>query len=94
MGKAIYQMTPDEALDKSVEYELKVTLKKARKASQKADKELQNVYEILENMCIDLETATNAENANNLEEAVNCYVQYGEYSVNGLVEEIMKQYKK
>ena len=89
MGKAIYQMTPDDALDKSVEYELK-----ARKASQKADKELQNVYEILENMCIDLETATNAENANNLEEAVNCYVQYGEYSVNGLVEEIMKQYKK
>ena len=52
MGKAIYQMTPDEALDKSVEYELKATLKKARKASQKADKELQNVYEILENMCI------------------------------------------
>lgn len=35
MGKAIYQMTPDEALDKSVEYELKATLKKQEKLVKK-----------------------------------------------------------
>lgn len=43
-------------------------------------------------MCIDLEVETNAENTDDLEQAVNCYVQYGEYTLKGLLKEIMKQY--
>lgn len=92
MRKEIYQMSSEEALDESVKLELKVVLQKARKASKKADEELGKVYAILEDMCIDLEVPTNAENADNLEQAVNCYVQYGEYNLKGLVDEIMEQY--
>ena len=94
MQKEIYKMSLDEALDESVKLELKTALQKARNACKKADEELRKVYTILDNMCIDLEVATNAENSDNLEEAVNCYVQYGEYNIKGLVDEIMEQYKK
>ena len=45
-------------------------------------------------MCIDLDVTTNVENADNLEQAVNCYVQYGEYNLKWLVSEIMKQYNE
>lgn len=74
MRKEIYQMSSEEALDETVELELKEALQKARKASKKADEELRKVYAILEDMCIDLEVETNAENADDLEQAVNCYV--------------------
>lgn len=40
------------------------------------------------------DVTTNAENADNLEQAVNCYVQYGEYNLKELVSEIMKQYNE
>jgi hypothetical protein len=92
MRKEIYQMSSEEALDETVELELKEALQKARKASKKADEELRKVYAILEDMCIDLEVETNAENADDLEQAVNCYVQYGEYTIKGLLKEIMEQY--
>ena len=92
MRKEIYQMSSEEALDETVELELKKALQKARKASKKADEELRKVYAILEDMCIDLEVETNAENADDLEHAVNYYVQYGEYTIKGLLKEIMEQY--
>lgn len=94
MRKKIYQMSSEEALDESVKLELKAVLQKARKACKKADEELRKVYTILDDMCIDLEVATNAENSDNLKEAVNCYVQYGEYNLKGLLDEIMEQYTR
>lgn len=94
MKKEISQMSPDEALDESVKLELKKALQDARNACKKADEKLREVYDILEDMCIDLDVATNAENADNLEQAINCYVQYGEYNLKGLLSEIMKQYSE
>jgi hypothetical protein len=94
MKKEIYQMSSDEALNESIKLELKNSLQKARNACKRADEELRKVYNILEDMCIDLDVTTNAENADNLEQAVNCYVQYGEYNLKGLVSEIMKQYNE
>ena len=35
-----------------------------------------------------------AENADDLEQAINCYIQYGEYSIDELLDEIKQQYKK
>lgn len=92
MTKEISQMSSDEALNESIKLELKTALQKARKACKNADEELRKVYAILEDMCVDLDVATNAENADNLEQAVNCYVQYGEYNLKGLLSEILKQY--
>ena len=71
-----------------------VLLQKARKACKNADEKLRDVYQMLDDMCIDLDAKTDAENVDNLEQAVNCYVQYGEYTLKGLVDEIMEQYKK
>lgn len=92
MRKEIYQMSSDEALNESIKLELKSALQKARRSCKRSDEKLREVYTILDHMCIDLESATNAENADNLEQAVNCYVQYGEYNLKGLVNEIMEQY--
>ena len=39
-------------------------------------------------MCIDLDVHSDAENADTLEEAINCYVQYGEYNLSDLLKEI------
>ena len=39
---------------------------------------------------------TKAENADNLEEAIYCYIQYGEFDVDSIIEEIKaaeKEYK-
>ena len=94
MKKEIYQMSSDEALNESIKLELKNSLQKARNACKRADEELRKVYNILEDMCIDLDVTTNAENADNLEQAVNCYVQNGEYNLKELVSEIMKQYNE
>lgn len=94
MKKEIYQMSSDEALNESIKLELKNSLQKARNACKRADEELRKVYNILEDMCIDLDVTTNAENTDNLEQAVNCYVQYGKYNLKGLVSEIMKQYNE
>lgn len=93
MKKEIHQMSSGEALDESVKLELKSALQKARRAYKNADEKLREVYTILDSMCIDLEGTTGAENADNLEQAVNCYVQYGEYNLKELVGEIMEQYK-
>lgn len=87
-------MSSEEALDESVKLELKTALQKARKACKNADEKLRDVYQMLDDMRIDLDAKTDAENADNLEQAVNCYVQYGEYTIKGLVDEIMEQYKK
>lgn len=34
------------------------------------------------------EYETMAENADNLEEAINCYIQYGGYSIEGILDEL------
>ena len=43
-------------------------------------------------MCIDLDAPSDAENADCLNDAVSCYVQYGEYGVANLIKEIRAQY--
>lgn len=43
-------------------------------------------------MCIDLDIHSDTENADTLEKAINCYVQYGEYNLTDLLKEIKQQY--
>lgn len=40
------------------------------------------------------EHPTAAENATTLEEAIACYVQYGEYTRSGIMREVMAAYTK
>lgn len=90
--KNISTMSPEECADELAIIELEKLFKKARKKNNEADKALQEVYQAIEDMCIDLDIPSNAENANTLEEAINCYVQYGEYNLKGLLKEIKEQY--
>lgn len=92
--KQISSMTVQEAADEQVMLILEKLLKNARKAQKKADEALIAVYNAVEDMCIDLDAASGAENADNLNDAVSCYVQYGEYGCKNLLSEIRKQYTK
>ena len=90
----ISNLTPEQCADELTLMEIKKILQKARKAQQKADATLTEVFQALEDMCIDLDVPSDAENADTLEEAVSCYVHYGEFGLKGLMKEIREQYSK
>lgn len=83
-----------EAIDELTFMELKKLLQKARKAQQKADEALYAIYNTLNDMRIDIDAPSDAENADCLNDAISCYVQYGEYSIQNLLKEIRAQYGK
>lgn len=65
-------------------------LKKCRRVQQNAEDLLNSFLEKLE-VKFKAELAdikTNAENSNNLEEAICCFVQYGEYDAESIWEEL------
>ncbi len=47
----------------------------------------------MDELGIDLDVLANAENAECLDEAINCYIRYGEFTLKGLIEEIKEQMK-
>lgn len=69
---------------------LRSLIENARKKQVTAQTALDSVMESIENIgVIDLSRfETKAENANNLEEAIYCYIQYGEFDVDSIIEEI------
>ena len=72
--------------------ELRRLIQKARKKSIELNDATQAVFDALSD--IDLCVPTDAENADDLEQAINCYIQYGEYSFDGLLNEIKQQCEK
>ena len=80
----IPNMTSEQCSDELVMILIKRLLQKARRICEKADQALRDVYQALDDMCIDLDVNSDAENANTLEEAINCYVHYGEYNISKL----------
>ena len=77
---------------------LRSLIEDARKKQVTAQNALGSVMDAIEDMgVIDLSRfETKAENADNLEEAIYCYVQYGEFDVDSIIEEIKaaeKEYK-
>lgn len=67
---------------------LKDKINFAREASLRAGQAVREVFYMLDCMGIDLSLPTNAENADNLEEAICCYIQYGEYGIENILREI------
>ena len=92
--KQITSMTAQEASDELVLMEISKLLQKARKAQKKADDASHAVYQALEDMCIDLDVPSKAENADCLIDAISCYIQYGEFGCKNLLSEIRAQYTK
>lgn len=95
MKKAISELSPEEAMDHLTFREIDKKIELARRAQWIADQRLKQVFAELDRLCIDpSEHPTAAENATTLEEAISCYVQYGEYTRSGLMREIKAAYGK
>jgi hypothetical protein len=90
----IQNLTPQEATDEFVLMSLSRLLRNARKAQKNAEESSNMVYQVLEDMCIDLGATSRAENAENLNEAISCYILYGEYTHKDLLSEIREQYAR
>lgn len=87
--KNISDMSPEECLEELAFNRFRNLLNSARKKQVASSAATYLVYKALEDLCIDAETIeTDAENADNLLEAISCYIQYGEYSVAGIMKEL------
>ena len=93
--KPISDLSTEEAMDQLTFRGIDRKIELARRAKWIADQRLKQVFDELDSLCIDPgEIPTAAENATTLEEAIACYVQYGEYSRSGLLKEIKAAYGK
>ena len=90
----IPNLTPDQCDTELVMMDIRTLLQKARKASDIAHTTGDELFKTLNDLCIDLEIPTAAENASTLEEAITCYISYNEYNLRGLMKEIRAQYEK
>ena len=95
MRRNINDYSPLEAQDEIVFSIFERILKRAKAAAEKAQAAERMVFKALEDMCIVPEDVpTGAENAENLEEAITCYLEYDEYSVAGIMKEVREAYGK
>lgn len=90
--KRISDMTPDECLIELTMREFDRILITAKKKAVAAHLAEDAVFRALEDLCIDLDAPTEAENANNLGEAISRYLAYGEYSHAGIMAEVRRNY--
>lgn len=91
----IPKLTPEQAADELVFMEFEIALKSARRKSKTAQKAERLVFTLLDDMCIDADRIpSEAENADNLADAITCYLQYGEFSLSKLMREIRSAYGK
>lgn len=70
---------------------LKILIQRARNQYQKAQQLEDQVFEYLDFIGIDEPSdisSVSAENVDNLEDAISCYLNYGEWSVDGIIEKI------
>lgn len=75
--------------DDKIFSDIKVNIKKARKYAELSKEYETKVFNMLDDIGANTESyKTNAENASNLQEAICCYINYDEYSLEGLMEEI------
>ena len=91
----IPKLTPDQAADELVFMEFEKALKSAKRKAVAAQKAQNHIFELLEDMRIDAEKIpTKAENASDLGEAITCYLDYGEYTLLGIMREVRSAYGK
>lgn len=74
---------------------LRAGIQTAKELQDKASVALDLIYKALDDLGIDpANIKTDAENADNLSDAISCYVSYGEYSIDGLMKEIRAAYRE
>lgn len=71
--------------------EFKLKMRKARNAFIRAKNKEDELYDLIDSEYNYLDLShipSNAENADNLYEAISCYLSYGEYNIDSLWEEL------
>lgn len=91
-NKRISDMTTDECLVELTMREFSRLLSTAKRRAKAAQEAEQAVFDALENMCIDLDAPSNAENASTIEQAIACYLAHGEYTHEGIIKEVRALY--
>ena len=91
--KRISDMTIDECLVSSVMNEFSRLLSIAKRRAKAAQEAEAAVFKALDDMCIDLDAPTDAENATTIEQAITCYLSYNEYTHKEIVKEVKALYE-
>lgn len=68
--------------------EVRRLILEARRDTVKLTILMDTIFNMLRNMGVDLQSDTKAENADCLDEAINCYIQYNEYNIDNIMKEI------
>lgn len=68
--------------------DFKKLMNKARTLSVKQSELMDSIYGLLEDLGVDIEAPSNAENAEDIQGAIGCFIAYGEYNVDAIIEEI------
>lgn len=88
----ICNMTAEECDLELTMYEVKKLFQKARKA-QVAAQTLENaVYQAMEDMCIDVNSPTEAHNAVNFKDVIHKHLHSGDYSLREIMKEVRMWY--
>lgn len=78
-------------MKKIVENKIRKLLDEAREAKWQAEEKERELYDAINYHFADPDlqsVPTEAENADNLEQAISCYIQYGEYDIDGIIKEL------
>lgn len=88
----ICNMSAEECDLELTMYEVKKLFQKARKAQVTAQALENAVYQAMEDMCIDVNSPTDAQNAVNFKHVIYKYLHSGSYGLREILKEIRTQY--
>lgn len=73
---------------------IKNNILNAKHKQDEATLAINQLFGLLNEYDINLDSITDAPNADNLSDAINCYITYGEYTIDRLMDEIYKAIQK
>lgn len=91
-SEVIRKTSTEQSNEDSLLADIEKLINGARIEQKILDNMMHKLYQKLDELNIDLNVPTAAENARCLKEAINCYICHGEFSLKELVEEIRGQY--
>lgn len=92
MNTKISCMTDQQAADELTMLEVKKLFQKAKKAQENAQRLEAAVYKAMEDLCIDVNSPTLAQNAVNFKHAIYKYLHSGSYGLREIMKEIRMWY--
>lgn len=81
----------EQSTEELILIDIEKLIKNARTEQKILDNIMDKLFKKIDELGIDLDVPTDAENAECLDEAINCYIHCGEFTLKGLIEEIKEQ---